>query len=288
MGSPCQFQLYTKDDHQHQQVFSLLKFDLFLLESRYSRYLEDSILSGINRIAEAGGSVRVDDEVAKLLNYADVCYRESGGLFDITTGILRKAWDFKTGRLPDPALIKEILEKVGWNKVKWQPPHLNFSIPGMELDFGGIVKEYAADRCATLCLDHGVQHGLINLGGDIRVIGPHPCGEPWNIGIENPFNPEVNMLDIQLKEGGLASSGDYARCIEIDGKIYSHILNPRTGWPTEGLRAVSVVTDQCVTSGSVSTIAMLKGKQGKKWLKKMGVDYVCMDAEGKMSGTLLC
>lgn len=286
MGSPCEIRCYSADKTLFETISNRVIAEVNLLERRYSRYREDSILSGINRIAKSGGHISVDDEVAQLLNYADLCYLESDGLFDITTGILRRAWDFKSGRLPDPRLIEDILEKVGWNKVEWQSPLLNFTKPGMELDFGGIVKEYAADRCAVLCLDRGIRHGLINLGGDIRVFGPHPDGKPWNIGIQNPFNPDENMLDLKLEQGGLASSGDYARCIEIDEKVYSHILNPLTGWPTEGLRAVSVVTDQCLTSGSVSTIAMLKGKQGKQWLEEMGVDYVCMDAEGNMSGNL--
>lgn len=287
MGSPCQIQFYTADENQHEQISSRVIFEVNLLECRYSRYREDSILSEINRIAQTGESIKVDEELSQLLNYADVCYRQSDGLFDITTGVLRKAWDFKSGKLPKSGLIKKVLAHVGWNKVHWEPPLLNFTKPGMELDFGGIVKEYAADRCAVLCKELGVHYGLINLGGDIRIIGPHPDGGPWNIGIQNPLNPEQNMLNLQIERGGLASSGDYARCIEMNGKVYSHILNPITGWPTEGLRAVSVVTDQCLTSGSVSTIAMLKGKQGKQWLEEMGVDFVCMAADGKMSGTLI-
>lgn len=287
MGSPCEARFYVDDQNRFEKISTRIITEIDLLERRYSRFREDSLLSKINQIAREGGQFRADHEVSQLLNYADVCYRESEGLFDITTGVLRKTWNFKSGRLPAPGSVEKLLDKVGWNKLEWRAPLLSFPIPGMELDFGGIVKEYAADRCATLCLDLGLRHGLINLGGDIRIIGPHPDGEPWNIGIQNPYNPDENMLNLKLDRGGLASSGDYARCIQIGGKIYSHILNPKTGWPCQGLRAVTVVTDQCLTSGSVSTIAMLKGIEGKQWLQELGVDYVCMDTQGHLSGTLI-
>ena len=141
--------------------------------------------------AKHAGSIAVDDETAKLLDYAYACYQRSDGLFDITSGILRRIWDFKSGRLPDRNAIDELLPRIGLSKVSWKRPRLTFPIAGMELDFGGIGKEYAADQAAAVCIALGIRHGLIDLGGDIAVIGPHPNLAPWNIGIRHPRDPRV-------------------------------------------------------------------------------------------------
>ena len=152
----------------------------------------------------------------------------------------------------------------------------------MELDFGGVVKEYAADTCAGFCRSRGIEHGLINMGGDIHVIGPHSDGSAWRIGIRNPDDPDEIATAVHLKYGALASSGDYQRFMVIDNKRYGHILNPKTGWPVQGLRAVSVVAPQCLIAGSTSTIAMLKGSGGKKWLDEVGLPYVWFDENDQM------
>jgi len=212
-----------------------------------------------------------------LLTYAFAAYERSGGLFDITSGLLRKAWDFKSGRLPAQEAIDRLLPHVGLEKVRWDPPTLLFTKPGMEIDFGGIAKEYAADRVADVCNSVGVAHGLVDLGGDIRVIGPHPDGQPWQIGIQHPRVPAAVVASASLLRGGLATSGDYERCIEINGRRYGHILHPRTGWPVLGLSSVSVVADQCLLAGTLSTIATLTGNQGSAWCASLGLQAVVMD-----------
>ena len=156
----------------------------------------------------------------------------------------------------------------------------------MQLDFGGIGKEYAVDRAAAICQQHGLQQGLVDLGGDIKIIGPHADGRPWSVGIRHPRKPGELMASINVSRGGIASSGDYERCIILNGKRYSHVLNPKTGWPVRGLASITVVAEQCVIAGSVSTISMLKEKQGKRWIKDLGLAYLWMDQRGKMGGTL--
>jgi thiamine biosynthesis lipoprotein len=201
-------------------------------------------------------------------------------LFDISSGILREAWDFKCNRLPEKSRVERLLERVGWEKIAWEKPLLSFGLPGMELDFGGIVKEFAADQCATILLEKGIRHGLINLGGDIRVIGPHPDNNPWKVGIRHPRNKNDMAGSINICTGGISSSGDYERCIKIDGHYYSHILNPKTGWPVAGLAAVTVLADFCLVAGSASTIAMLKEDQGEAWLKDNDFQAWCVDING--------
>ncbi len=285
MGSPCEVQLYARRVDQAQAAAALALADIQRLEARYSRYRKDSYLAEINRCAAAGGAMEVDPETASLLDYAQTCYRQSGGLFDITSGILRQAWRFELGKLPDLQQIAGLLDKIGWEKVVWEAPTLRFPMPGMEIDLGGVVKEYAADRAAVLCLQAGIGHGLVNLGGDIKIIGPHPDGGPWRVGIRHPRRNAV-LETVALTSGAMASSGDYERCIVVGNTRYGHVLNPKTGWPVAKLAAVSVIADFCVVAGSASTIAMLKERQGPKWLRSLGLKHVWVDVKGGVGGSL--
>lgn len=287
MGTPCDIQLYAQTPALAEQVANLVITDVRRLEGRYSRYRSDSFLAEINRVAASGGSISVDVETSGLLNYAATCYAESGGLFDITSGILRRAWSFQDNILPDDIQIQKLLTKVGWDKINWSAPLLDFLTPGMEIDFGGVVKEYAVDRAAALCREAGIQHGIINLGGDIKVIGARADGSAWRIGIRHPRRPQGMLKTLALTEGALASSGDYERCMVLDGERYSHILNPKTGWPVRHLAAVSVVSDFCVVAGSAATIAMLKESDGADWLENLGLPHLWADVQGGIGGSLL-
>ena len=287
MGSPCAIQLYACDKNAALHVSEIAINDVQRLEKRYSRYCDDSFLSEINRVAAIGGSIIVDDETAGLLDYADTCYQQSDGLFDITSGILRKVWDFKSGKLPETESIERIKAKIGWPHVTWERPVLSFEIPGMEIDFGGVVKEYAVDRAAALSLEAGIHHGIVNLGGDIKIIGPHPDGSPWRVAVRHPRQADGILETLLLHSGALASSGDYERCIELNNVRYGHVLNPKTGWPVKHMAAVSVVSDFCVVAGSASTIGMLKEEQGPEWLQELGLPHLWVDVNGKVGGTLI-
>jgi len=286
MGTPCDIQLFASSKAEAKQAANLAIADVQRLETLYSRYKTDSFLSEINRVAATGGSIRVDDETACLLDYAVTCYEQSDGLFDITSGILRRAWKFDQGKLPEQSLIDELLEKVGWHKVVWKRPVLTFNVPGIEIDFGGVVKEYAVDRAGALCLSQGIKHGVVNLGGDIKVIGPRDDGSPWRVGIRHPRNKDELLDTLLLYEGALASSGDYERCILVNGVRYGHVLNPKTGWPVRYLAAVSVVGDFCVVAGSASTIAMLKESEGVDWLQDLGLPHLWVDVHGETGGSI--
>ena len=286
MGTLCEIQLFSEHPGKADRLSKRIIADVQRLEAKYSRYRQDSFLSKINLIALQGGSLAVDDETAVLLDYADTCYQQSNGLFDITSGVLRGAWRFHSKQLPTQAEINPLLERVGWRKLDWQAPLINFLLPGMELDFGGIVKEYAVDRAATLCREAGINHGFINLGGDIRLVGPRGQGEAWSVGIGHPRIHGTVLINLAISRGALASSGDYERCIVIDGVRYAHILNPKTGWPVKHLAAVSVISDFCVVAGSASTIAMLKEEQGPKWLEDLGLPHLWMDVNGNQGGDL--
>lgn len=287
MGSPCELQLEGVTPAQARQGIEITLREVERLESRYSRYRETSLLSEINRVAQAGGALEVDDETASLLDYAEACFVQSDGLFDLTSGILRQAWKFEGDRLPTDESIRALLSRVGWRKLHWERPRLSFEKAGLELDLGGVVKEYAADRIATLCLEAGLRHGMVNLGGDIRIIGPRINGDAWRIGIRDPRDPKKLTGTLSLRSGALASSGDYERCLEIAGVRYGHILSPRTGWPVSQLASVSVVADLCLVAGSTATIALLREEEGPRWLEQMEVTHLFIDLNGQAGGSLL-
>jgi thiamine biosynthesis lipoprotein len=156
----------------------------------------------------------------------------------------------------------------------------------MELDFGGIGKEYCADRVATVMVDSGARHGLVNLGGDIRVVGPHPDGSPWTVGIRHPRADNTVLALAKLADGALATSGDYERYFELDGKRYCHMLNPRTGYPVATMQSVTVIAPLCTVAGGVCTLAMLRGATGLRFLVNQGFPYIAVDNQGKVHNAL--
>jgi len=287
MGSPCELYLYGENRALCDALSELAIGEVRRLEQKYSRYRDDSVTSAINRSAGDSAGVAIDDETAGLLDYADTAFASSDGLFDPTSGVLRRVWNFKSGRVPAPHELDAVLPLVGWSRLSWQRPRLVLPLAGMELDFGGFVKEYAADRAVELCRRRGARHGMVDLGGDLAVIGPHPDGKPWIVGIRDPRAPKGAMASVRLAAGGIATSGDYERCMVVDGVRYTHVLDPRTGWPVTGLRSVSVVADQCLVAGTATTVAMLKGAlAGARWLDELGLPSLRMDDAGEISGTL--
>jgi FAD:protein FMN transferase len=259
--------------------------EVLRIEARYSRYRPDSELARINRAAAAGDTVDIDPETAGLIAYATGCYRSSDGAFDITSGLLRRAWDFSKNRLPGQDEIAALLPHIGLDKVTLSEGRLSFAQAGMELDFGGLGKEYACDRAAELCSELGAAHGFVDLGGDIRAIGPQAGGEPWRIGIRDPHSGDSVVAEVALEGGALATSGGDQRFIEVEGVRYCHILDPRTGWPARGLASVTVIASRCLVAGSLATMAMLRGSEAGAWLQRLGVRHIIVDDQGRSSGT---
>lgn len=287
MGSPCELKLYVPSTRNGKEICQQVIDKIQELENHYTRFKPTSITSKINRSAGSGEAVEVDGETAKLLDYAAILFEQSGGLFDITSGVLRQIWDFKSNRTPDQKQLKKILSFIGWQKVVWQSPCIQLPMANMEIDFGGYVKEYGADVAATRCLELGIRHGLVNLGGDVRIIGPHPDGTPWKVGIQHPRHPARSIATVDMTCGAIATSGDYERFMIVDGVRYCHLLNPKTGQSIQPAYAsVSVIADQCLVAGSFSTIAMLTSVDDKNWLPESGLPYLAINQQMTMSGTV--
>ncbi len=285
MGTACSLRVYAEQEMMGALAAGLATAEVERIEAKYSRYDALSELSAINCAAELGESVVVDDETAGLLDYAFSCYRMSGGLFDVTSGILRRVWNFSSGCAPKQSEIDALLPLIGMENLVWERPRLGFRVAGMELDFGGIGKEYAVDRAARVLADQGVRHALIDLGGDLFALGTQPDGRAWKVGVKRPLG-EGPAWEVELASGGLATSGDYERCLKIGDRRFGHILHPKTGWPVQGLSSVTAIADCCMVAGSMTTIAILKERDGVAWLSSLDVPHAWIDSEGRCGGNL--
>jgi thiamine biosynthesis lipoprotein len=283
MAAEHELQLFASSAQLAERAAEAAISDVARIEAKYSRYRDDSVTTRINRAA-GRERVAIDAETAALLRYADQCFQLSGGRFDITSGVLRRVWDFraKPARIPSADALAAAQTLIGWAGVEWDDRGILLPREQMELDFGGIGKEYAADRAATICLGHGIAHALVNLGGDVRAIGGQPDGSPWRIGIRDPRAPDRAVALIEVDDGAVATSGDYERYFELDGRRYCHILDPRSGMPVTHWQSVSVVAPLCIVAGTCATIAMLLAERAPTFLASQQFDYLAIDAAGKL------
>ncbi|MGO9866931.1 MAG: FAD:protein FMN transferase, partial [Rhodomicrobium sp.] len=282
MGTGCELLLHAEGRETASAAAEAAIAEVQRIERAYSRYRTDSIVHAINLAGQTGGSIALDAETAGLIGVAVEAYRLSNGLFDITSGVLREIWNGQTATLPSDADVARARARIGLHKVKWKPPVLSFSQAGMLIDFGGIGKEYAADRAAVICRLHGISHGLVNLGGDIAIAGPNPDGSPWRIGISDPRDPRTAVATLFAAGGGIATSGGYERYWEIDGRRFAHILNPLTGWPVAGFSSVTVSAETCLAAGLYATVAMLKEADGPRWLRENHIAHAFAEADGSV------
>ena len=257
------------------------------IEAKYSRYRDDSVIARINRAA-GGAPVEVDAETAALIDFGTALWKQSAGRFDLTSGVLRRAWRFEPGAaLPTEDALHALRPLIGWSQVEWDATARQLRLPraGMELDFGGIGKEYAADRAAAALRAAGARHGFVNLGGDVRAIGASPDGRPWRIGIQHPRAAAgVTLGALDVTDGAIATSGDYERYIEVDGRRYCHLLDARSGWPVSAWQGVSVAAPLCAAAGACTTLAMLMPRdEALEFLRAQGLPFLAVDAGGTVS-----
>lgn len=282
MAAVNEVQLHSEDARFAEAAAARAIEEVARIEAKFSRYRDDSILSRIN--AQAGGApVRVDEETRGLLAFADACFRQSGGLFDATSGVLRRAWNFKGAHVPTETELAPLLALVGWERVELEGDTVRLPLAGMELDFGGFGKEYAVDRAARVLNEMGAASALVNLAGDVAILGAQPGDVAWRVGIQHPRRADALLASLPVSSGAIATSGDYERFIEVDGVRHCHVLDPRTGRSARGFQSVTVHGPSCLVAGSASTIAMLKGaRDGLAWLDDLELTYLCVTDAGEV------
>ena len=274
MASPCEIRIDCEDENVAEVAGSVVEAEALRIERKFSRYRDDSIVTLINR--SDGKEIRVDGETAQLIDFADATFKTSSGLFDITSGVLRRVWRFDgSDNVPTRAQITPLRRLIGWQKVSWDKPVLRLQ-KGMEIDLGGLGKEYAVDRALQRLTGYSAAPALINFGGDLRATNSRVNGEPWKVGIESVHNPGMAAGLLVLGAGALATSGDMNRYLIKNGVRYSHILNPRTGRPVaDPPRSVTVAATTCVEAGMLATVAMLQGRKAEQFLKAESIQAWC-------------
>jgi thiamine biosynthesis lipoprotein len=271
MASPCEVLVSERDRELAARITTVVAGEAARIEAKFSRYRSGNAIDAIN--SAGGRTVTVDDETARLLDYAAQLFELSDGKFDVTSGVLRRAWRFDgSDRLPSREAVEALRSLVGWQKVRWRAPDLTLE-PGMEIDLGGIGKEYAVDRAAALVRPLS-ERCLLNFGGDLLALGPQAGGRPWRIGVESLHANGTAAKEIEVHVGALATSGDTRRFLLKDGKRYSHILDPITGWPIDDApRSVTVAAPTCTEAGMLATLALLRGGEAEAFLKAQGARY---------------
>ena len=271
MASPCEVLMDVDDEVQAAEILQQVSTEAFRIEHKFSRYRDDNIIHQLNHAN--GNPVTVDDETARLLDFADELFRLSEGMFDITSGVLRRAWKFDgSDRLPAADSVSALLATIGWQKVRWSDGQLTL-MKDMEIDLGGIGKEYAVDRSVQLARNLTDKSVLINFGGDLAVSAPRENNAFWSVG--RLITGKDNAVSLfELRRGAIATSGNAHRFLLKDGVRYSHVLNPKTGWPVpDAPHTVSIAAPTCVEAGMMSTLAMLQGANARAFLEAQEIDF---------------
>ncbi|MBP2033645.1 thiamine biosynthesis lipoprotein [Clostridium algifaecis] len=232
----------------------------------------------LDAVADAAGKnyVKVSDDTFYVLKKGKYYSEQSGGAFDITVGPLVKLWGIGTdnARLPGQNEIDNKKSLINYRDLLLDEKNKKVMLKrkGMSLDLGGIAKGYAADEAARILKENGVKHAIINLGGNILTLNSNPDGDPWKIGIQDPFQTRGNVLaSIEVTNKTVVTSGIYERYFKKDGKIYHHILNPFTGYPMDNnLASVTLITDVSINADAMTKNIFYMGiDKGINYVKKV-------------------
>ncbi len=238
--------------------------------------------------AEAGnGPQVVPAELARLVARALQIGELTGGAFDITYAGAGKLWDFKRDPplLPDAARIAAALAVVDYRTVHVDLDANTVELPaGARIGLGGIAKGYGVDRAMQVLLDHGVKHGMVNAGGDLKALGKR-FGKPWEIAIRHPRDREHVVASLPVANTCVVTSGDYERFFEYEGKRYHHILDPRTGYPSTGCMSTTVVAPDAAFADALATALCVIGSEaGMELVESLDrVEALLVDLDGNVT-----
>ncbi|GAB4389991.1 MAG: FAD:protein FMN transferase [Thermodesulfovibrionales bacterium] len=260
------------------------------LEDLLSFWTSDSEIAAINRNAGIG-PVKVSPETLEIIRESLFISEKTAGAFDPTIGPVIRLWDFRNETVPEASTLRETVGQVDYREMKVDTAASTAFLArkGMSFDTGGIAKGYAADRAVEVLKSAGIKSGLVAVAGDIRAFGSRPGGEPWRIGIRDPRPQDEDgylMATIELRDEAVSTSGDYERFFIKDGVRYHHLLDPRTGYPAEGCRSVTVIAPKAVYTDGFSTGVFVLGPQkGLRLLEEMGLEGIIVDSQGKTHAT---
>lgn len=287
MGSKFEITLVDKDSLSAEKNIDKSVSEIRRIENLISEWNPETQISEVNRNAGIK-PVKVDAEVFALTEKGIYFSQLTDGAFDISIVAMDKIWKFddSMNELPSEESIRNSVKNVGYQNIILDKTNSTIFLKnkGMKIGFGSIGKGYAADKTRELMKSFGVKAGIINASGDISTWGTQPDGTPWAIGINNPFRDDTIAAVLYLKENAVTTSGSYEKYAEINGKRYSHIMNPKTGYPSTGLTSVTVVGPNATMANGFSTSIMVLGrKKGLKLIKKFpDYQYLLITDAGKI------
>jgi thiamine biosynthesis lipoprotein len=268
LGANCEVKYYLKDTSQAHIIYQDIESELVRLDSLLNRFSSISLVSELNRT----GTSWVPEDIHYLFLLSDSISRLTDGLFDISTAPLIQFWGYYDHAFayPDTVQIHDILRVVDHRKIRTQKDSIILA-PGMEVDLGGIAQGFAADRITDILKKYGITSALINVGGEIVVIGKSPEARSWRIGIRNPRG-EGLIETVELEDRALSTSGDYEKFFIVDGMKYPHIINPKTGFPAREFASVTVFSARCAVADAMATAVCIMGPaKGIEFLDSLGI-----------------
>ncbi|MEL1242145.1 FAD:protein FMN transferase [Flavobacterium flavipallidum] len=276
MGGRFDISIVDKDSLSAEKNIDTIIGEISRIENLISDWKPTSQISQVNQNAGIQ-AVKVDKEVFELTKRALHFSEITNGAFDISFAAMDKIWKFDGSmtEMPSPEAIKKSVEKVGYKNIILDNVNstIFLKLKGMKIGFGALGEGYATNRCKEMMLAKGIQSGIINATGDMSVWGTQTNGKPWIIGITNPFHPDSILATIPLKQGAVTTSGSYEKFVIFNGKRYSHIINPATGYPSTGLCSVTVFGPNAEIANGFSTSAMVLGKKEAIKLLNQYPDY---------------
>lgn len=264
--------------------------EIFRLDRLLSRLTPESDVFRLNAAAGSGEFVALNPETAALLTLSKGYAKDLGGTFNPTVAPMMDAWGFgaDTYRVPAEAELASLLPLVDADALTVSGDSAALATSGMAVDLGGIAKGYAADQAVRILQEHGVTAALMNLGGNITVMGTRPTGEPWRVGVKDPRDPSAYVCVLALSDMTLSTSGAYERFFEEAGVVYHHIIDPSTGLPAESdLLSATVVSATGSMDDAMSTAFFIMGTDGAidYWSSHKGFDMVLIRKDGTILAT---
>ncbi len=284
MGTSFQIEAIGEDAAELDRVIALALDELRRVEDVFTVYRE-SELTRLN--ARAGqGPISVSHELAEVIAIAVECGRITRGAFDVTYFPLRPLWDYKAEHptLPSEEQIQTALERVDYRRIEVDLEHDTVELPsGFSIDLGGIAKGYGVDRAMGVLLAHGIQNGLVQAGGDTKALG-RKFDAPWQIAIKNPRRQGDVFAVLPVVNQCVQTSGDYERFFVIDGRRYHHILDPRTGRPSQGCMSATVIGPEATFADGIATAMCILGPdEGMALIEELErVEAVLVGMDGRV------
>ena len=279
MGGRFDISIVAKDSLTAEENITEVIAEITRIENLISDWKSTSQVSEVNQNAGIK-PIKVDREVFELTQRAIKLSEITNGGFDVSFAAMDRIWKFDGSmtEMPSAEAIKKSVEKVGYKNIILDSVQstIFLKLKGMKIGFGALGEGYATDKCRTMMLEKGIKAGIINGSGDMSTWGKQPNGQDWKIGITNPFKPEKLLAVVPLNQGAVTTSGSYEKFVVFNGKRYSHIINPATGYPVTGLCSVTIFGPNAETANGLSTSLMVLGQKDGLLLLQKFPEYSCL------------